>query len=360
MPQGPLATLTGWEVLTMMIVGLDVGFGYTKCVTARGTDVFPSVVGEWSSGGFRLGAGLGSLGRPDGIEGVTVDGRSYTVGERALRLAHRRFVGLSRSWVDGAEFRVLALTALVRTLEHPGEPVTLVTGLPVADVEPHGETLRRQLEGTHELQLEPGGRVWRVTIGRVRVLPQPLGTVLAQLLDPRGQLAGPEGLQVRVGVLDVGFRTTDYFTLDGLAVVPAHCLTRNTRMADLLLDLGREVYRRWGVEQDPHALDEPLRRGALHVGGDTVSLGALLEPWLDRHAEAIVAHARMLWGEGARGLARLWVTGGGGAVLGSRLQALASHAEIVPHARLQNAMGYFRYGQRLQRELNGMRDPVSA
>jgi len=333
-----------------MIVGLDVGFGYTKRVTAGGTDVFPSVVGEWRPSGFRLGTGLDGAGRPAGIEGVTVDGRSYAVGERALRFAHRRFVGLSRQWVDGAAFRVLALTALARGLERPGERVTIVTGLPVEDVEPHGATLRRQLEGDHAVQLEPGGRAWGVTIARVHVLPQPLGTVLAQLLDPRGQLGGPDGLEARVGVLDVGFRTTDYFTLDGLEVVPAHCLTRNTGMADLLLDLGREVYRRWGVEVDPHALDEPVLRGALQIGGDAVPLGAILEPWLDRHAEAIAAHARMLWGDGTRGLARLWVTGGGGALLGSRLQALAPHAEIVRHARLQNAVGYFRYGQRLPYE----------
>ena len=330
-----------------MIIGLDVGFGYTKRVMGGSTDVFPSVVGEWRPGGFRLGGGLDGTARPGAIEGVTVDGRSYAVGERALRLAHRRFVGLSRQWMEGAAFRVLAVTALARGLERSGERVTLVTGLPVADVEPHGAALRRQLEGDHEVRLEPGGRAWRVTVGRVHILPQPLGTVLAQLLDPRGQLAGPEGLEARVGVLDVGFRTTDYFTLDGLEVVPASSLTRNTGMADLLLDLGREVYRRWGVEVDPHGLDEPALRGALRIGGEAVPLGPILDPWLDRHAEAIAAHARMLWGDGARGLARLWVTGGGGALLGSRLQALAPHAEFVRHARLQNAVGYCRYGQRL-------------
>jgi Actin like proteins N terminal domain len=163
--------------------------------------------------------------------------------------------------MDSAAFRVLTLAALARGLERPGERVILVTGLPVEDIEPHGATLRRQLEGEHEVRLEPGGRAWRVAIGPVHVVPQPLGTVLAQLLDARGQLSGREGLEGRVGVLDVGFRTTDYFTLDGLEVVPAHCLTRNTGLADLLLDLGREVYRRWGVEVDPHALDEPVLRG---------------------------------------------------------------------------------------------------
>ena len=330
-----------------MIVGLDVGFGYTKRVTAAGTDVFPSVVGEWRADGFRLGARLNGADHPGGIEGVTLHGRSYAVGERALRLAHRRFVGLHRRWMDSAAFRVLTLAALARGLERPGERVILVTGLPVEDIEPHGATLRRQLEGEHEVRLEPGGRAWRVAVGPVHVVPQPLGTVLAQLLDPRGQLAGRDGLEGRVGVLDIGFRTTDYFTLDGLEVVPAHCLTRNTGLADLLLDLGREVYRRWGVEVDPHALDEPVLRGTLQIGGEAVALGPIVDPWLDRHAEAIASHARMLWGDGARGLARLWVTGGGGALLGSRLQALAPHAELVRQARWQNAVGYFRYGQRL-------------
>ena len=131
-------------------------------------------------------------------------------------------------------------------------------------------------------------------------------------------------------------------------------------MADLLLDLGREVYRRWGVEVDPHALDEPVLRGVLRIGGEAVALGPILDPWLDRHAEAIAAHARMLWGDGARGLARVWVTGGGGALLGSRLQALAPHAELVRHARLQNAVGYFRYGQRLRRGAGVMPGRVPA
>src|SRR5262249_24363628 len=146
---------------------------------------------------------------------------------------------------------------------------------------------------------------------------------------PAGSACRARGLQSRLGVLDVGSRKTDYFTLDGLEVVPAHCLPRNTGMADLLLDLSREVYQRWGIELDPHALDEPVLRGLLRIGGETVQLGTILEPLLDRHAEAIAAHARMRWGDGARGQARLWVTGGGGALLGSRLQGLALHAEIV-------------------------------
>ena len=51
------------------------------------------------------------------------------------------------------------------------------------------------------MRLEPGGRAWRVTVGPVHVVPQPLGTVLAQLLDARGQLAGRDGLEGRVSAM---------------------------------------------------------------------------------------------------------------------------------------------------------------
>jgi plasmid segregation protein ParM len=333
-----------------MIIGLDIGFGYTKSATESRTDVFPSVVGEWTPGAFRLGAALGDGHDAEAVEAVRLDGRSYVVGDRALRLAHRRFVGLSREWMESAAFRALALTALYRLFAPSDAHVTVITGLPVEDVEPHGTTVRRQLEGTHQLWIEPRTAPWTVTVTGVQVLPQPLGTVLAQLLDASGQLVEGGGLEDRVGVLDVGFRTTDYFTLQGLEVVPAECLTRNTGIADLLLDLSREIYRRWGVELDPHALDEPALQGALRIAGESVKLGSILDPLLDRHAEAIAAHARMLWGDQARGLARLWLTGGGAALLGGRLKSVASHAEHARHARMQNAVGYYRYGERLQRE----------
>ena len=84
-----------------MIVGLDVGFGYTKTVTGAGVDVSPSVVGEWMPGAFRLGAELDDGRDAREPEAIGLGERTYVVGERALRIAHRRFVG-TQPRVDGA------------------------------------------------------------------------------------------------------------------------------------------------------------------------------------------------------------------------------------------------------------------
>jgi hypothetical protein len=111
-----------------------------------------------------------------------------------------------------------------------------------------------------------------------------------------------------------------------------------------------EAPRHWAWRSIPTRSTSRCSGAFSGIGSESVPLDGIIEPWLDRHAEAIAAHARMLWGDGARGLARVWVTGGDGALLGSRLQSLAPHAELVRHARRQHVVGHFRYGQRLPDE----------
>ena len=328
-----------------MLLGIDIGFGFSKTITRLGADVFPSVVGDWTPAEFQIG----SFDRTD-HDAVGYEGRRYLVGERALKLASRLFVGLSREWLDTVPYRILALNAIRRRLPESGLSVTVVTGLPVGDITQHVATVKRRLEGTHRLEILAAGRPWEVTISDVRVLPQPLGTVFSQVMDDHGNLTDARLVEARIGVLDIGFRTSDYFTLQGFEVIPAQCLTRNTGIAELLLDVSREIAGRYGVESDPHALNDVVLRKALRVGGRTVDITGIVEPLLDRHAEAILAHGRMLWGDEARGLQLLWMTGGGAQLLGGRLQQLAPHATLVSNARIQNAVGYYRFGCHLAKQ----------
>ena len=75
---------------------------------------------------------------------------------------------------------------------------------------------------------------------------------------------------------------------------------------------------RYRLETDPHGLSDLVPLDALPVGRHVIDIAGLVEPFLDRHAEAILAH--------------LWMTGGGAQLLGARLQHLASHATLVANA----------------------------
>jgi hypothetical protein len=85
-----------------------------------------------------------------------------------------------------------------------------------------------------------------------------------------------------------------------------------------LTDGGREAPRHGAWRSIPTRSTSRCSGAFSGIGSESVPLGGIIEPWLDQHAEAIAAHARMLWGDGARDLARVWVTGGGGELLGSR------------------------------------------
>jgi plasmid segregation protein ParM len=166
------------------------------------------------------------------------------------------------------------------------------------------------------------------------------------VLDDNGQETGRDLSEERVGVLDVGFRTSDYFTLHAYEVIPTQCITRNTGMADLLLDVSRELNQRWGVQIDPHELDAPVLRGFIKLAGRRVDITDLVGGIAERHAGAILAHARMIWGEGAQLLDRLLLTGGGAVTL-KAIRSMAPHAELVGNPRMANAIGYYRYAVHL-------------
>ena len=325
-----------------MIVGCDVGFGHVKTVTANGLDDFPAVVAPYEAEGFGLPAAFGSGTR----SGLRYRGGTYLVGTEALRWSARRWVSLDRDWVGSEVYRVLALTALHRRVPHPGAEVRLVTGLPVGDLDRHGEGVRAALVGHHTIERLPSGEPWEVTVAEVRVMPQPFGTLLALVLDDAGDLRDPTLGRGRLGIIDIGFRTTDYLTVDGLTTLSSRSLSRNTGMVDVLLDVSRAIQSHYGLALDPHEVDEAVLRGTICLSGQDVRIQPMLDPLLEDHAKALAGHATMLWGRG-QALQAILVTGGGGQLLGPHLASLGPHVRVVPNARVQNAIGYYRYGRRL-------------
>lgn len=42
-----------------MLLGIDIGFGFSKTITRAGADAFPSVVGDWTPAEVQIGDGFG-------------------------------------------------------------------------------------------------------------------------------------------------------------------------------------------------------------------------------------------------------------------------------------------------------------
>jgi plasmid segregation protein ParM len=192
------------------IIGLDIGYGYTKAVRSTAEVVFPSVVGQAERIRYESDL-ISENGR--GIHLVTPDGERF-VGGLALLQSRIKWTPQDRGRVTSRTMVTLAQAAFSE-LGVSGE-VALVTGLPV---EWYGdrEALTEQLKGRHVIR-RCGGGCPVVNVSQVLVVPQPFGSLFALILDKDGKLINEDLARGRVGVIDVGMHTTDFVLVDPLAL----------------------------------------------------------------------------------------------------------------------------------------------
>ena len=88
------------------------------------------------------------------------------------------------------------------------EPAAVVTGLPVSHyTQERVKQIQDLLGQAHNVQTLSGET--SVKVERVKVIPQPFGSYFDLLLNDEGKLKDPEKIRERVGIIDIGFQTTD-------------------------------------------------------------------------------------------------------------------------------------------------------
>jgi plasmid segregation protein ParM len=318
-----------------MIVGLDVGYGYTKALSGTAEVMFPSIVGPAID--IKYQNELASADR--GLE-VDIAGRRQFVGELARLQSSLPVSPLARER-DLDIVRTLALTAIQQIGADGGE-VTLITGLPVSWYQ-DAEDLKSVLQGRHVYWVN-GERAW-VEVTEVRVIPQPFGTLFRTLLNRRGILTDPKRLtDRRVAIIDVGTYTTDYALSDALRYVEPRSGSTQSAMAEVYKLLQRTIGEQYDLELDLRDVESALRAGAVTLYGDQVSIEPFIKSAVDEVAGAIIAQAESLWPNRARTFAAVLLTGGGASFVHDRVSDVFPHAQLVDNAQLANAEGFWRYG----------------
>ena len=386
-----------------MIVGIDIGYGYTKAVGRDRQVVFPSVVGKAER--VRYESDLRRLGENSGdaeIALITEEGDHF-IGELALLQSRVQWTLLDRSRVEDPSARLLFLAALSEMAEEAPTPPTadgralprapqgrrtgegeegarplagapsspspvaddlgrrtgegwggglsfrVVTGLPVNWYADRDKVVEH-LSGKHVVRRANGGQaVHRFTVDEVLVVPQPFGSLFDAILGPEGQIVDEDLAQGRLGVIDVGTYTTDYVLVDRLRYIERGSGTLSTAMSKAYQLIGRSILDTYGLELRMHQVDRAVREGQVTLFGEARSVDWLADPVLDALAQEVLAEAGTLWGDG-RDLKAILVTGGGAMALGERIRRRYAHARVLPDAALANVNGFFKYGQRKWRE----------
>lgn len=331
-------------------VGVDVGYGFVKAVAADtgARVVYPSACLPARASGelARVLGGRGLEHRVSMMRDGQAAAEEWLVGDAALA------AGASRTWDTEAKrragYEVLLLSALALTAgaaEESETGVCAVLGLPL------GTWLRREerralvhgLTGVGAWVSLGVSPVQRYKVQQVRVLPQGVGAYVAALRAPGGdRLAGRP-----VGVLDVGYRTTDYLLLlpgsEGVSV------PSEERSGSVDVGIGQavdavrqEVARMVGLLPPEGLVDRALRGGGvMYLRGEELDLRPSYMTACRELAARVGAAVQRAWGEQLDYLAAVLLSGGGGAALASYLTLPAIC--LVPSAEeaiWANAVGF--------------------
>lgn len=332
----------------MKVLGADIGFGYTKATDGRLFQVFKSVVGEASDQGFS--EILGSAGNANAASRhIEIGGKGYFVGELAEQQSRGRGFTLDQSQFLAQYAKTLALAALAPYIPS-GEPVRLVTGLPISFFRKHKDALTVLLQNRHQITVvKPGGEREdkNIQIERVRVIPQPFGSMFNLMLNDIGKPSSQRFISEKIGIIDIGFRTADYTISDKTKFSERGSGSSDNGISAAYTQIAAWLQEKSGVNVELFRLYDAVTRGSIKIKGKTYDIKPVVQACMQQLAGKIANEVNRLWADDWD-IDAVVITGGGGAVLAPFL-APQLEGEVLPmppdqDARLNNVSGYWKYG----------------
>lgn len=332
-----------------MQAGFDLGYNAVKAIAGERRASFPSAVGSPDRARFSLDVGdVGTGHNGNGAGAIVLTApRHVLIGAEAV--AQSRFLNRreDRHWTQSEEWRDLFLAAVSELTTATSVDLDIVTGLPVAFYEDK-EDVAARLAGEHHVQRE-GRRTQLVRVGAVRVIPQPFGSLLAEVLSERGAIADKRLAKAAVGIIDVGGKTCNLLSVNRLSEIGRETASVNLGGWDLV-----RAVRSWLSDAYPglddmrdHRLAQAIQARELRFYGEPiVEFPQVIDDLATDLAGQVIAEAGHLWNGGAT-LDAILVTGGGALLLGEHIKQHWPHARLVGDPVHANAVGYYKLARRI-------------
>lgn len=334
----------------MEVIGLDIGFGFTKATNGKRSMIFKSVYGEASDMQFR--EQLLTSDKPEEHLQLEIGGTSYFAGELAERQSVERFFTLDQAQFVRDFTKILALMPLAQMVSRQ-DPIKLVAGLPVSYYRKHKKEVIDILKGQHEVGVidANGERTESVLrISSVRVVPQPFGALMDLMLNDIGEVKDKRFMNEKIGVVDVGFRTTDYTIADKTRYSERGSRTIDLGISKAFATIAAKLQESSGVNVELYRLYDAVEEGSIKIHGKKYDLKLIVEHAFTQLATRVANEANRLWANDWD-IDKIVITGGGGAVLAPYVQKIVKGEVLAvdpkTDTRLANVRGFCKYGKRL-------------
>ena len=331
----------------MEILGIDVGFGFTKATNGKEFIIFKSLFGEAREIQFQMNIGESSL--SDNLH-VTIGDQSYFVGDYAEKQSNVTQFTLHQESLLTDFTSILALTA-AGSITEKYLPIRVVTGLPIGYLKQYHQQFAKILTGQHDITYHnPDGTEFsrKINIDKVLIIPQPLGSIFNLLMDDCGKIVNKELTRQKVGVVDIGFRTTDFSVFDQLRYVERGSTTTDTGISKSLGVISKKLSEECDVNVEVYRLYNAMKTGFIKIRGKEYNISKLIDQVFSHSARTIANDVERLWANDWD-MDTIILTGGGSVEMAEHIQPLIT-GNVIPlensiDIRMNNVQGYLKYGK---------------
>lgn len=325
-----------------LVVGVDLGFGYTKSMGANeGLEVFPSLVTPGSDGVWD--AGLGTV---DGYR-LQWGNNDYFVGEVASVTSRTAIGNRSRERIHDAEVMALLYGALSDQFPNGADNVIVLTGLPIRWM-PDKEVYKSEWPGLHTVTVNGKEVTWNVI--EVLIAPQGFGAVCdaAINLNASGGAVIKNDALMKTWTLvgDIGTLTYNVFAFNKSRWVERSSDSFELGMSWLYPEVRSVLNQEFGVMYEDHEIDQAIRDGSVEIEGQTISIHNAISSLLRTLASEQARATQAKIGEDFKKISQVLISGGGAHRLGSLLKTELDHAGavITKDPGWTNARGFYKWG----------------
>ncbi len=330
----------------MEIVGIDVGFGFTKAYNGKNSVIFKSLIGDAAD--IQFSSSLGDASATSNLH-ITLNEKSYFLGSYAELQSTIPEFTLDQEKLIENFIKILAITAAGICSESTG-PINVVTGLPVGYLKRDTRRLKEMIRGVHEITFHnQNGKdeFRRVQIDKIHVIPQPIGSIFNLIFDEHGKIKDKSLANSKLGVVDIGFKTTDFSIFDHLQYIERGSSTMDTGISKCFSVIANKLRQESNISIELYRIFKFAESGMIKIKGKEFNISNLKKRVYTHAATAISADLERLW-EQDWDIDSIVLSGGGSIPLAEYLIPTIQ-GNVIPiqksiDARFNNVQGYCKFG----------------
>ncbi len=331
----------------MEIVGIDVGFGFTKAYNGKNSVIFKSVIGDAADIQFR--SLLGDSGATSNLH-ITLDDKSYFLGSYAELQSNIREFTLNQEKLIEEFVKILAIAA-AGVCTDTSAPINVVSGLPVGYLKRDSKKFKSMIRGVHEITFHHSDGqdiTKKIHIDKIHIIPQPIGSIFNLIFDDQGKIKDRGLAAQKLGVVDIGFKTTDFSIFDHLQYIERGSSTMDTGISKCFSVIANKLRQESNISIELFRMFKFIESGLIKIRGKEYNITNLKKRVYTHAASAIASDLNRLW-ENDWDIDSIILSGGGSIELAEYLiPNIDGNVIPIPRnidARFNNVQGYCKFGR---------------